>query len=49
MNNHWIIPLKTENQSKNDFYRKIGFHNQIGGVSQPYNKDITQFVGLDLG
>jgi hypothetical protein len=48
MNSHSIIPRKTENQSENDFSRKVGFHTQIGGVSQPDNKEITQFVGLHI-
>lgn len=46
MNNQWKIPRKTENQSENDFSKKIGFHTQIGGVSQPDNRDITRLNGF---
>jgi hypothetical protein len=46
MNNHWIIPRKTENQSENVFNSKVGLHTQIDGVSQPDNREITQLMGL---
>jgi hypothetical protein len=48
MNSHSIIPRKTENQSENDFSRKVGFHTQIGCITQPDSKEITQFVGLHI-
>jgi hypothetical protein len=48
MNNHWIEPLKIENQSENDFSRKVGLHTQISGISQPDNREITQLVGLHI-
>lgn len=48
MNNHWKISLETENQSENDFSRKVGLHTQIGGVSQPDNREITQLVGFHI-
>jgi len=48
MNSHSIIPRKTENQSENDFSKKVGFHTQIGGVSQPDNRDITRLNGFHI-
>jgi len=46
MNNHWKIPRKIENQSENDFNKKVGLHTLICGGCQTDNKDITQLVGL---
>jgi hypothetical protein len=48
MNNHWKIARKTKNQAENDFSKKVGLHAQIGGVSQPDNREITQLVGLHI-
>jgi len=32
----------------NYFSKKVGIHAQIGGVSQPHNREITQLVGLHI-
>jgi hypothetical protein len=48
MNNHWKIAPKTKNQAENDYSRKVALHTQIGGVSQPDNREITQLVGLHI-
>jgi hypothetical protein len=48
MNNHWKIQRTTKNQTENDFSKKVGFHTQIGEVSQPDNREITRLVGLQI-
>ncbi len=46
MNNHWKISPKKEHQSENDFSRKVGYHTQIGGESQPDNSEIIWLNGF---